>query len=78
MIADIRISGNQRMRVDVVKLNAKTVLVRLPDGNTIKRHIRKHDVNLTPHEGITFAPVTVKWWIEWGFFKKLWYGLFGG
>lgn len=75
MIAQINVAGG-RLSVDVLKLNAKTIMVRLPDGNVIKRHILKDDVLLTPHKGITFSLVDRKIKLSW--WRKIWYGLFGG
>lgn len=33
---------NEPTSVEVIKKNAKTYIVRLPDGNVIKRHKIKH------------------------------------
>lgn len=34
--------SKKEMEVEVVRENSKTFLVRLPDGNIIKRHKKKH------------------------------------
>jgi hypothetical protein len=34
----------ERVEGDIVKRNAKTCWVRLPDGHVIKRHLEKHRV----------------------------------
>ena len=31
---------------EVIKINEKTVIVRLPNGKKVKRHIEKHDVRV--------------------------------
>lgn len=31
---------------EVVKVNDETVIVKLPNGKTVKRHTKKHDVRL--------------------------------
>ena len=31
---------------DIIKINDKTVIVKLPSGKTVKRHIEKHNVGL--------------------------------
>ena len=36
--------GTRTARGQVVKVNEKTVLVQLPGGKVIKRHIEKHNV----------------------------------
>jgi len=46
-IASCRISGERQYNLDLVKLNALTALVRLPDGNVVKRSFRKHGLELT-------------------------------
>jgi hypothetical protein len=39
----IKVKTNKgEMNAEVIKSNAKTVIVRLPDGNVIKRHKAKH------------------------------------
>ena len=39
----IKVKTNKgKMNAEVIKNNAKTVIVRLPDGNVIKRHKEKH------------------------------------
>lgn len=39
----IKVKTNKgEMKTEVIKNNAKTVIVRLPDGNIIKRHKEKH------------------------------------
>lgn len=43
------ISG-ERQKAPVVKNNSKTVLVRLPDGNVIKRHKVRHMVSMSYSE----------------------------
>lgn len=46
MIAKFRL-GTGISEGEVVKANDKTVWVRLKDGNTIKRHVDKHVIELT-------------------------------
>ena len=31
---------------EIIKVNGKTVIVKLPSGKTVKRHIEKHNVGL--------------------------------
>jgi hypothetical protein len=39
----IKVKTNKgEMKAEVIKTNSKTVIVRLPDGNVIKRHKEKH------------------------------------
>lgn len=41
----VKLFSGKIVNATVVKQNAKTLLVRLPDGNVIKRHKKKHLVN---------------------------------
>lgn len=46
-VASCRIDGKLKHNLDLVKMNALTALVRLPDGNVVKRSFRKHGLELT-------------------------------
>lgn len=37
---------NRRTSAVLLRENPKTVICRLPDGNIVKRHKRKHEVSL--------------------------------
>ena len=39
-----RVIGLTQSKGKLIKENAKTVIIRLPDGNIIKRHKVKHEV----------------------------------
>ena len=67
MTAIVTLAG-YRAEYPVLKRNRKTVLVALDDGNVVKRHMVKHDVQLCVHKGVTFNPVTfverTAWWLR--------------
>ena len=45
-VADCRIGKEQYENLEVVDLNNKSVWLRLPNGDLVKRHVLKHKVTL--------------------------------
>lgn len=45
-VADCRIGKEQYENLEVVDLNNKSVWLRLPSGELVKRHVIKHKVSL--------------------------------
>jgi hypothetical protein len=41
----VKLSGNRVVPAQVIRVNPKTLWVRLPDGNVVKRHKKKHLLN---------------------------------
>lgn len=69
MVAYFQLSGIEQSGT-VKKLNAKTVLVELVRGETIKRHIVKHNCVMSIQKEITFPPVVKReklwtWFVRW-------------
>jgi len=46
-LASFRLSGERAHNAEIVKLNTHTALVRLPDGQVVKRSYKKHGLELT-------------------------------
>lgn len=44
--ANCRIAGKSHTKLPIIKMNDKTIVVRLPDGQCIKRHLDKHPVDI--------------------------------
>lgn len=57
MTAYVLMGDNRKWMTTVRKLNDKTVLVALSDGNVIKRHKVKHQCYIPVQKGITFTPM---------------------
>jgi len=44
--ANCKIAGEDHFKLPIVKMNPHSVLVKLPDGEVIKRSFRKHNIEV--------------------------------
>ena len=45
-VCDCVIGGKKHTNLDIVRLGSKTIDVRLPSGEVVKRHLTKHKVDV--------------------------------
>lgn len=56
--------GKKRVLGQITKLNTRTAWVTTPNGNVIKRNMKRHNVVLTSQGGVLVNPEGGEKWIQ--------------